>query len=208
MSIEKIIVKERNITGKEESGRIRREGFVPAVVYGLKKGSVPITVSPKVISGVLQSEKGINSLLELQLENSDKTAFVMIRDLTVHPITDRLQHVDFQRIDVDQKVEKDVPVFYTGSPEGVKLGGILQVIRHQILVSCLPKDLPGKLEFDVSHLNLDESLRVSDVTVPDGIEILLEGKRVLAVVHEHEVEAVEETDEDEIEEVAEEATEE
>ena len=184
MSIEKIIVKERKTTGKEESGRIRRQGMVPAVVYGLGKDAVPISVSPKLIVKVLQSEKGMNSLLELSLENSTQTAHVMIKDMAHHPVSDRLVHVDFLRVNMDKEIESHVPVFYTGIPIGAKLGGILQVIRHEILVSCLPNKMPGKLEFSVEHLKLDESLRVGDVQAPEGVTFQLEPFRVLAVVHE------------------------
>ena len=196
MSIEKIIVQEREITGKEEAGRIKRKGLIPAVVYGLKKGSVSVSVSPKEIAKVYKSEKGLNSLLELSLGESGKSSHVMIKDLAKHPVTDNLIHVDFLRVDVDQEIEATVPLFFTGIAEGVKLGGILQVVRHEILVSCKPDSFPGRIDVAVDHLEIDDSIRVSDLAVLDGVEFLLEGDRVLAGVHEAAAEEVEEEVED------------
>ncbi|PIE90652.1 MAG: 50S ribosomal protein L25 [Acidobacteria bacterium] len=206
VSIETIVVKEREITGKEESGRIRREGLVPAVVYGLKKGSVPISVSPKQIAKVFQSEKGLNSILLLTLGDTGRTSHVMIKDMTKHPVTDRLMHVDFLRVDMDEVIESSLPLNYTGTAQGVKLGGIMQIVRHEIMVSCKPGDLPGKVDVPVDHLNIDEAVRVSDLELGDKIEILLEEDRVLAVVHEREAEVVEEEETEGIEEDATEET--
>lgn len=196
MSIEKISVIERKITGKEEAGRIKRQGLVPAVVYGLKKGSVPISVQPKEVVRIFHSEKGLNTLLELTLEGSKDSAYVMIKDLARHPVTDRLIHVDFLRVDMAEVIETTVPLNFVGTAKGVKEGGALQIVRYEIPVSCLPKDLPGQIDLSVDDLDMDDSLRVEDVVFPEGVKPLMDPQRVLAVIHAQEAEEEEEVEEE------------
>ena len=183
MSIQEVVVHAREESGKGPAGRLRRSGLIPSVVYGFGRDARSISVEPKAIARVIQSEKGLNSVLNLRLDDTDKTSHVMIRSVDRHPVTDRLLHVDFLRIDMDKKVRAVIPVEFTGSPEGVKLGGVLTIVRHEVEVECLPKDLPGVLRVDATNLGLDEALRIGDLPQTEGVEYVLGPKRMVAVVH-------------------------
>ena len=197
MGIQEVSVKSRSKTGKEDSGRVRRQGLVPGVVYGLGGESIPVTVSPKSISQVIHSEKGMNSVILLKDEGSEKTGHVMIKDVTRHPVTDRMTHIDFIRLDMNKEVRAIVPVHLKGTPQGVKLGGLLTFVRHEIEVEALPADVPAAFNLDVTGLGLDEALRVKDLELPKGVKVLLGEQRTIAVVHPPEAEASGEEEEEE-----------
>lgn len=197
--IQEVVVKSREITGKEESGRLRRAGHVPSVVYGLGKEPTSVTVEPKQIHTILKSEKGLNSVLNLRLEGTEQTRHVMIKDLDRHPVTNRLTHVDFLRIDMDKKVKAMIPLNFTGSPAGVKLGGVLTMVRHEVEIECLPKDLMGAITVSVSGLGLDDKLTIGDLPNPEGVTYTLGAKRTVAVVH-HEKAVIVDDEEGEDEE--------
>jgi large subunit ribosomal protein L25 len=120
----------------------------------------------------------------------------MIKDLARHPVTDRLIHVDFLRVDMAEVIETTVPLNFVGTAKGVKLGGALQIVRYEIPVSCLPKDLPGQIDLSVDDLDMDDSLRVEDVVFPEGVKPLMDPQRVLAVIHAQEAEEEEEVEEE------------
>lgn len=195
MAIEEVVVKPRELTGKEAAGRLRRSGMIPGVVYGMGGNSVSVSVEPKIINRIIRSESGINTVLKLKLEGSANVRHVMIKEVDRHPVTDRLAHIDFLRIDMDKKLTATIPVDLVGTPEGVKLGGLLTIVRHEIDVECLAGDLPPKIQVNVEQLGLEDALRVSDLPEMEGIKYLLEGNRTIAVVHAPEAEEVAEEEE-------------
>lgn len=195
MSIPEIVVNSREFTGKEAAGRIRRQGLIPCVVYGLDADPASVTVDPKFVNKIFHSEKGLNTVMNLKLEGSDNTRHVMIKAVSRHPLTDRLMHVDFLRIDMDKPVTVVIPLKFTGQPEGVKLGGILTIVRHEVEVTCLPKDLPGTILLNVDGLGMDEAVRIGDLPELDGVKYTLGPKRTVAVVHAPDKEASDEEDE-------------
>ena len=151
MSIQDVVVNRREVLGKEETGRLRKAGQLPCVVYGMGGESVPVSVEPKVISTIIRSEKGLNTVLHLRLAGTEQTRHVMIKSLDRHPVTDRLTHVDFMRIDMEKPVTAIIPLKFTGAPEGVKLGGTLTLVRHEVEIECVPKYLLGSITVDVSR---------------------------------------------------------
>ena len=201
MSIPEIVVKPRELTGKGPAGRMRRAGIIPSVVYGLNDEPKKVTVEPKAINRIIHSEKGMNTVMNLRLEDTEATRHVMIKSVDRHPVTDRLIHVDFIRIDMDKEIAAVIPVTLVGSPEGVKLGGVLTMVRHEVEITCLPKNLPGEIRVDVTGLGLDDALRISDLPQLEGVVYTLEANRVVAVVHEPDKEAEEGEGEAEFEEV-------
>ncbi len=134
------------------------------------------------------------------MAGSDLTGHVMIRDVARHPISDALTHVDFLRVDIDKPVELEVPVHTVGNAAGTKMGGILQFVRRRLRVECLPGSVPGFVEVDVTDLDLDEALRVSDVVLPEGVVAKVDPGRVVVVMHARAV-AEEVEEEAEVEEV-------
>lgn len=183
MSIQDLTVLPREICGKEETGRLRRQGFTPCVVYGLGGESIPVSVEPKAVNKILRSEKGLNTVLNLRMKDTDQTRYVMIKSVDRHPINDRLLHIDFLRVDMDKPITVTIPVHVTGTPAGVKLGGILTIVRHEIEVTAKPADVPASIEIDGTNIGLDEPVRIGDLPKSEGVEFALGPKRMVAVIH-------------------------
>lgn len=182
MSVQEVVVHARGRLGKGASGRIRRKGLLPCVVYGMGEAPVSICVDPKSVNKILRSEKGLNSVLLLKLDGSDESRHVMIKGVDRHAVSGRLVHLDFIRVDMNKAVRAVIPLEFTGSAPGVKLGGILALVRHNVEVESLPDKLPGVVTFDLSSLELNEVARVEDLPVLDGVTYLLDAKKAIAVV--------------------------
>jgi large subunit ribosomal protein L25 len=162
----------RDTFGKNEGRRIRRQGRVPAVLYGGSAGTAsttpaatPISVDPKALSRILHSEAGANTLISLKLAGSGD-ARVLVREYQLDPITHQILHADFYRVAMDKVLQVTIPVLVKGEPKGVKQqGGILEFIRREIEIECLPADIPENVEVDVSELMLHQGVRVRDLAV-------------------------------------------
>jgi large subunit ribosomal protein L25 len=159
----------RDSFGKNEARRTRREGMVPAVLYGAtsdKSGSTatPISVKPKDLLKILHSESGVNTLISLKLAGGD--ARVLVKEYQLDPITHSLLHADFYRVRMDRVLRVTIPVIVKGEPKGVKQqGGVLEYIRREIEVECLPADIPEHVEIDATELMLHQGIRVRDIAV-------------------------------------------
>ncbi len=158
----------RDTFGKNEAHRTRQAGRVPAVVYGasadsaLAKVATPIAVEPRPLLKILHSESGANTLISLRLEGS--ATKVLIKEYQLDPVTHQILHADFYRVAMDKMLQVTIPVVVKGEPKGVKQqGGILEFIRREIEVECLPGDIPEHVEIDVSELMLHQGIRVRDV---------------------------------------------
>jgi large subunit ribosomal protein L25 len=203
MSIQEVVVTNRESRGKGNAGRLRRSGYIPSVVYGGAGESVAVAVQPKTVMKVIKSERGLNSVLNLRLADTDKTRHVMIKSISRHPVTDRLMHVDFIRIDMDTMISAVIPLEFVGVAEGVKLGGVLTIVRHEVDIECLPKHLLGKIEIDVTGLQMDETIRVKDLPAFEGVTYTVGANRMIAVLHA--AAAAEEVTDDDDDDVAEDA---
>jgi len=152
---------------KNIARRLRKTGKVPAVVYGAKKDTVPVTVDPRQITRILTSESGHNTIFDLQL--GGERSKVMIVDWQYEPIKGTLLHIDLKRIAMDQTLRVKVPVQLNGVPEGVKTqGGILEQVLREVEIECLPGDIPTHLEVDVTSLVFGQVLRVADLPHATG----------------------------------------
>ena len=158
----------RDTFGKNEARRTRQAGRVPAVVYGastdsaLAKVATAIAVEPKALLRILHSESGANTLISLKLEGS--ATKVLVKAYQLDPVTHQVLHADFYRVAMDKMLQVTIPVVVKGEPKGVKQqGGILEFIRREIEVECLPGDIPEHVEIDVSELMLHQGIRVRDV---------------------------------------------
>ena len=161
----------RQGVGKGIARSLRRQGMVPAVVYG--KGFEPcaIAVVPKDLENAIDTEAGWNTLIILQGEGAFAGRMVILKDMQVDPIRRDILHADFQAIDRQSKVHVLVPVHPVGKSAGEKAGGNLQVIRHELEVVCLPEAIPSSIEVDVADLNIGDVLHVADVVLPSGVEV-------------------------------------
>jgi large subunit ribosomal protein L25 len=158
----------RDTFGKNEARRTRRGGRVPAVLYGAaadgRRGeATAIAVEPKALLRILHSESGANTLISLKLAGAGDTR-VLVKEYQLDPITHQVLHADFYRVAMDRMLEVTIPVIVKGEPKGVKQqGGILEFIRREIAIECLPADIPEHVEIDVSELMLHQGVRVRDI---------------------------------------------
>jgi len=166
---------------KNEARRVRRDGKIPAVVYGAGKESLPITVDPRVVTRILNSETGHNSIFDLSL-NGEKTK-AMIVDWQYEPIKGRLLHIDLKRIALDKVLRVRVPIFLVGEAVGVKQeGGIMEQMLRELEVECLPADIPSHIDANVAELTFGKVLRVSDLPHSAKIKFLTDENQPVAHV--------------------------
>jgi large subunit ribosomal protein L25 len=161
-------VERREGRGKNEARRLRAQGRIPAVVYGVEKNTaVAIAVDPRVLMRILHSESGVNTLIGL--EGIDLNGGkVLVKEYQLDPIDHSLLHADFYTVAMDKAITVTVPVALKGEPKGVKQqGGIVDFVHRELEVECLPGDIPEHITIDVSELMLYQGIRVRDI-VPDG----------------------------------------
>ena len=157
---------------KNAARRVRVSGKIPAVVYGAGQDAVAVTVDPRVITKILHSDSGHNTIFDLNVEGS-ALAKAMIVDWQHEPIKGKLLHIDLKRIAMDKMMRVSVPIQLTGTATGVKnQGGILEHILREVEIECLPGDIPGHLDVDVSGLELHGSIHVSDLPHSGSIKYL------------------------------------
>ena len=174
---------------KKELSTMRAGAQIPAVVYGGERPSIKIALSEKEFLGA-RKKGGVNAILCLRHPGGTET--VMIKELQRHPVTDRLIHADFQRISLTRKIDAKVPIIVIGEATGVKdFGGMLAHDLRELRIKALPTAIPQKIEVDVSSLGLHEALRVKDLKLPAGVEVLDAGDHVVVHVTLAKVEVVE-----------------
>jgi large subunit ribosomal protein L25 len=171
----------RTERGKNEARRVRRSGRVPAVLYGAKKETLAISVNPKQIARILTSESGHNSIFDLQV--GEERTKAMIVDWQYEPIRGALLHIDLKRIAMDQRLKVAVPILLKGEAAGVKQqGGILEQVLREVELECLPGDIPGHIDVDVSELAFGKLLRVSDLPPLATVKFLTDPNQTVAHV--------------------------
>lgn len=181
---ETVIVPLRSDLGKAASKALRKSGMIPAVVYGENEPTVSITISPKVVAKIISSESGLNSVIFLQREGTDIKRHVIIKDVQRHPVTGRLQHVDFLRVDPTHKVRVKVPVRLLGVPYGVKTqGGMVDFVHRELEIECLPSLIPAHIDVDINALKVGDSVRFDQLTLASTLRIIGESHEVVAAVH-------------------------
>ena len=184
MSQEVLIVPKRESFGKAAVRDLKKSGMIPAVVYGLTEPPVAIAISPKAVARVLASDTGMNSVMFLQREGTDIKRHVIIKDLQRDPITARLRHVDFMRVDMTIKVRVKVPVRLVGTAIGVKaMGGILDFSHREIELECLPSIIPAHIDVDITNLAVGDSVRFEQITLGANIVITGDAHQVVCSVH-------------------------
>lgn len=182
-ALETIVVAKRERVGKSASRELRKSGLIPATIYGLNEPPVSITISPKIVARVLASDTGMNSMLHLQREGTDIKRHVIIKDVQRDPITGRLAHLDFMRVDPTHKVRVHVPIVLKGTPAGVKEGGLLDFVHRTIEVECLPGFIPGHIDINVDHMHVGDTIRLDQVKLDPHLTVLGDAHNVICSVH-------------------------
>lgn len=169
MDIPVLKVQQREKPGKRTSKEVRHKGQVPAVCYGRGLKPLALSLNPNDLLEIIRGPRGLNSLIKLE-GAEDRTVFV--QDMQKDPVERNLLHVDFIFVDTQKPIQRDVPVELVGKPEGVKLGGVLQVTQREILVESLPTELPDKVSINVEELMVGQSIHVEEVEFPPGVKAL------------------------------------
>jgi large subunit ribosomal protein L25 len=181
-----LVAEFRETQGKGASRRLRHEGKVPAILYGGHSEAKALTLSHQKLLIMLENERFYSTILNLKV--GDQTQAAILKDVQRHPFKNAVVHVDFQRVEDNQKIRISIPLHFVGAAvsPGVKTqGGLVSHMRTELEVTCLPKDLPEFIEVDLSGLSLNESIHMSQLKIPDGVELVALAKEDAAVVAIH-----------------------
>ena len=177
----------RESIGKGPAGLLRRSGLVPAVVYGEGEKTLSVQVPAKALGRILHTKGGMNALITLLIEASAKGAalpagqagkklpdrVVLIKEIQHHPVTHEVLHVDFHHVSLSKEIEVTVPLVFKGEAPGVKNeGGVLEHIRWDLEIECLPTEIPSEIPVDIAQLNIGKTLHVRDVPLPAGVRLM------------------------------------
>lgn len=170
----------RSDKGSRPAGRLRREGRLPGVLYGLGEESVSVTVNAHQLGTILSSKSGANTLITLQIDGRDQLA--LARQIQRDAVKGSLVHVDFVRVRADQTIQAEVRLDLQGEAEGVSNGGMLEQLMHTLTVEGKPGQLPNEIAHDVSALELGDQLHVGDIKVPAGIIVVNDAEELIATI--------------------------
>ena len=160
----------RSETGKGPNRRLRVSGKIPAVIYGKGRDALSVALDPKALETLLhKSGAGLNTLIDLSV--SGRTDTVLVKELQRHPVFGSYVHVDFFKVDLSQKITVSVPIHFIGKARGVEFGGILDHPLRELEVECLPRAIPEFVEVDVSALEIGQAIHVSELRLPEGVEV-------------------------------------
>jgi len=170
--------------GDELKGRgraVRRQGLIPAIIYGAGRANAAVAVDEKEFRTALRAG-GAQAIIDVKVEGQSEATLAIIKEIQYDALGDEIQHVDFYRITEGEPIQVTVPVTATGRSEGEKEGGIVEHLTREVRVECLPRDIPENVPFDISALNLGESMHLSDLTPPPGVTFLDSLETALVVV--------------------------
>ncbi|MFW2338655.1 MAG: 50S ribosomal protein L25 [Acidimicrobiia bacterium] len=159
-------------TGSRPARRLRREGLIPATVYGREAEPVSVAVNARELHAALHTEAGVNALITLEVEGGE-SLLTMAKEIQRHPFRSEYSHVDFLAISLTEKVGADVAIHFEGEPVGVRLNeGIIETLRNSVAIEALPQEIPSAITLDISDLDIGDTLKVSDLPALDGVEVL------------------------------------
>ncbi len=169
----------RSSRGKNESRRLRKQGMIPAILYGAYQDAVAVSVDPKQVIRILHSKTGHNTIFNVAIDGTTTPAMVV--DSQYDPVKDSLLHIDLKRIDLTKRLTASVPVLTHGEPKGVKVqGGLLELVTREIEIECLPDDIPEHFTVDVTELMIGQAIRAGDIKLPDGLTLVSSPDNVIA----------------------------
>ncbi len=182
MEDKKLIVKKRDLVGSSNARRLRGVGCLPGVIYGSGKAPVSVEMDLHDFELILHHHSSESLLIDITVEGEGDMS-VLVKEVQHHPVTSDLVHVDLQRVDASKPIHVEVAIELVGDSAGVKVGGVLDLVMHTISVECLPADLVEAFEVDVSHLQIGDSLHVSDLNLGDKYKVLADPTALIVSVH-------------------------
>jgi large subunit ribosomal protein L25 len=178
----KLNVKTRDKRGSAEARRLRAQGLVPGVLYGQGQEARPFCIEERELRRVLTGEHGLHAILDVVLEGQQRAHHAVLKEYQLDPRRPALLHIDLQEVRLDQPIQAQVVVELLGTPEGVTQGGVISQLQREVNVEALPMEVPDRLPLDVSALNIGDSLRIADLTAPEGVRLLDDEESVLVTV--------------------------
>jgi large subunit ribosomal protein L25 len=178
----KLQVQARESRGSAASRRLRAQGFIPGVLYGNGDNAEAFSIEERELRRALSGESGLHAILDVVLEGQQKAHHAVLKDYQLDPVRPRLLHIDLHEVRLDQAIQTQVVVELVGESAGQKEGGVLSQIHREVRVEALPMEVPDHLELDVSAMVIGDSLRLSDLRVPEGVKFLDDPETVLATV--------------------------
>lgn len=182
MPMQELTIKRREGTGKQFAKRLRRQGVVPAILYGGAQNE-PVTVDPKSVLRMIVGHAGTTQLLTLKMDGEGASRLAIIRAMQFDPVSENLIHVDLQEVSADKPITVRVAVHPVGEAVGVRdTRGILNLVLHEVSVSCLPTVIPERIDADVSELAIGDVLTIANLSVPEGVRVLNDPGQAVATV--------------------------
>jgi large subunit ribosomal protein L25 len=182
MQMQELTIQRREGTGKQAAKRLRRQGVVPAILYG-GAASEPVSVDPKAVLRMIAGHGATTQLLTLKTEGAGGSRLAIIRAMQFDPVSERLLHVDLQEVSADKPITVRVAVHPVGEAIGVRdTKGILNLVLHEVSVSCLPTAIPERIDANVSELAIGDVLTIGHLAAPAGVRILNDPTQAVATV--------------------------
>ena len=178
----KLQVQARESRGSASSRRLREEGLIPGVLYGSGDKAHPFSIEERQLRKALTGDHGLHAILDVVLEGQQKAHHAVVKDYQLDPTRARLLHIDLHEVRLDQAIQTNVVIELAGEAAGQKEGGVLSQINREVRVEALPMEVPDHLELDVTAMVIGDSLRLSDLRVPEGVTLLDDPETVLATL--------------------------
>ncbi len=172
----------RTTTGKGSNRKLRAAGRIPAVVYGYGEQTRSVSVDGHQLERLFSRIQVANTIITLEIEGEAAPVRTLVREVQAHPVRSQVLHVDFYQIHAGERITLAIPIRLVGQSAGVKAGGILQHVMDELEVACLPDAIPEAIDVDISALEVGDSIHVRDITVPEGVEIEVDGDRTICSV--------------------------
>ena len=177
-----IVVQPRAVTGSRAARRLRKAGLIPGVLYGHGKEATMFAVEPQALRAALSTGAGTHAVLEVTVEGHKRAHHAIIKDMELDPVKSTLRHLDLQEIRLDETIETTVAVSFEGEAVGVKAGGMLDESTREVTVRGLVTAIPEHLALDISEMDVNDTAKVGDLVVPEGLEIVDDPEQVLCSV--------------------------
>ncbi len=188
----------RDSSGRSTNNKLRRQGFIPANIYGAHEPARSLQVEARALANVLSRASGEHILVDLEIEDAGKSTnrLALIQEVQHEPLSGDVLHVDFHAVSQNEEIHAEVPVFPVGEANGVRnFGGLLEQLIRAVEIRCLPKDLPESIQVDVSALGLGQSIHIKDLPMPPGVRPTAEGELTVFMVAAPRVEVATATSE-------------
>jgi large subunit ribosomal protein L25 len=177
-----IVVQPRDVTGSRAARRLRKAGLIPGVLYGHGNEATMIAVDPHALRAALSTGAGTHAVLAVNVEGHKRAHHAVVKEMELDPVKSTVTHIDLQEIRLDETIETTVAVRFEGEAKGVKAGGMLDESTREVTIKCLVTAVPEHFVLDISEMDINDTAKVGDLVVPEGLEIVDDPEQVLCSV--------------------------